>query len=156
RGQGVHREDRLSHPGRTDAVNPVLVNRYCRRKSKDVLHFLFSESVAHISSMVNIEPVAVFKCRFLVSGVLYGLPTTGCYRDISMLASAICFLDPSLMESIFYPPTMRNVLFQPIDDGTWQNAQVWSVDHNQNLTRHHNMHTSQKWCNLTHSTRLYL
>jgi hypothetical protein len=28
RGQGVHREDRLSHPGRTDAVNPVLVNRY--------------------------------------------------------------------------------------------------------------------------------
>ncbi|MGU5668967.1 hypothetical protein ACV1C8_22580, partial [Aeromonas hydrophila] len=25
---GVHREDRLSHPGRTDAVNPVLVNRY--------------------------------------------------------------------------------------------------------------------------------
>ncbi|MGU5617937.1 hypothetical protein, partial [Aeromonas caviae] len=24
----VHREDRLSHPGRTDAVNPVLVNRY--------------------------------------------------------------------------------------------------------------------------------
>ncbi|WP_270666522.1 transposase, partial [Aeromonas sp. QDB59] len=26
--QGVHREDRLSHPGRTDAVNPVLVNRY--------------------------------------------------------------------------------------------------------------------------------
>ncbi|MGU5786156.1 hypothetical protein ACV1DY_22235, partial [Aeromonas caviae] len=27
---GVHREDRLSHPGRTDAVNPVLVNRYKR------------------------------------------------------------------------------------------------------------------------------
>ncbi|MCJ7931105.1 hypothetical protein [Aeromonas sp. LsrichE-8G] len=24
----MHREDRLSHPGRTDAVNPVLVNRY--------------------------------------------------------------------------------------------------------------------------------
>ncbi|MFM5280661.1 hypothetical protein ACET91_20505, partial [Aeromonas caviae] len=31
RGQGVHREDRLSHPGRTDAVNPVLVNRYAER-----------------------------------------------------------------------------------------------------------------------------
>ncbi|MGU5704348.1 hypothetical protein ACV1C5_22870, partial [Aeromonas caviae] len=28
---GVHREDRLSHPGRTDAVNPVLVNRYQKR-----------------------------------------------------------------------------------------------------------------------------
>ncbi|MDX7649819.1 hypothetical protein SJV74_20340, partial [Aeromonas caviae] len=28
RGQGVLREDRLSHPGRTDAVIPVLVNRY--------------------------------------------------------------------------------------------------------------------------------
>ena len=66
------------------------------------------------------------------------------------------FLDPSLMESIFYSPTMRNCLFQPIDDGFWQDAQVWSVDHNQNLTRHHNMRKSQKWCNLTHPTRLYL
>ncbi|WP_323957043.1 hypothetical protein, partial [Aeromonas caviae] len=40
------------------------------------------------------------------------------------------FLDPSLMESIFYSPTMRNVLFQPIDDGSWQNAQVWSREFN--------------------------
>jgi len=106
--------------------------------------------------MVNIEPVAVFKCRFLVSGVLHGLPTTGCYRDISMLASAIFFFGSQFNGIDFYPPTMRNVLFQPIDDGSWHNAQVWSVDHNQNLTRHHNMRKYQKWCNLTHPTRLYL
>ncbi|MGU5726180.1 hypothetical protein, partial [Aeromonas caviae] len=34
---GVHREDRLSHPGRTDAVNPVLVNRYKIAASKHQL-----------------------------------------------------------------------------------------------------------------------
>ncbi|MGS3162187.1 hypothetical protein ACB283_21395, partial [Aeromonas caviae] len=55
RGQGVHREDRLSHPGRTDAVNPVLVNRYQVDIVKPSLNLIYIVSYIALRYMKQIR-----------------------------------------------------------------------------------------------------
>nr|WP_219635787.1 transposase [Aeromonas caviae] len=50
----MHREDRLSHPGRTDAVNPVLVNRYDQNALAQ-LHSISPVAWQHINMYGNFE-----------------------------------------------------------------------------------------------------